>query len=186
MPVDRSRSRDGRRDLGVRKHRLDDVVRGQLITANRNMHVFHCAVSEPRQGYLQLLVLINERGPFGGRLHKPAAKLDVLAAQRVAGGTANGGAGTPGDRDALPRGWRHVAFRGQDHDFVAVAQHRRQRQLPAIDQRADTAVADVGVHGIGEINRRRAARQSDDPAFRREGEHLILEQLELGMLEKVL
>src|SRR5215510_294225 len=40
--------------------------------------------------------------------------------------------------------------------------------------------------GVGEIDRRRAARQGDQIAFRREREDLVLEHLQLGMLEKFL
>ena len=40
--------------------------------------------------------------------------------------------------------------------------------------------------GIGEIDRRRAARQRDQIALGREAEHLILEHLELGVLEEFL
>ena len=63
---------------------------------------------------------------------------------------------------------------------------RRQRQLPAVDHRTDAGVADVGMHGIGKVDRRGIARQSDQPPLRREAEHLILEQLELGVLEEFL
>ena len=68
--------------------------------------------------------------------------------------------------------------------LVAVAQLGRQRHLAAVDQHADAGVADVGVDRIGEVDRRRAARQSDDAALRREAEHLIVEQLEFGVLQK--
>ena len=40
--------------------------------------------------------------------------------------------------------------------------------------------------GIGEIDRGRAARQGDQIALWREGENLVLEHLELGVLEKLL
>ena len=65
-------------------------------------------------------------------------------------------------------------------------QLRRQRQLPAVDHGADAGVADVGVHGVGEVDRRGIARQGDQPPLRREAEHLILEQLELGVLQEFL
>ena len=42
------------------------------------------------------------------------------------------------------------------------------------------------MHGIGEIDRRGAARQRDQIALGGEAEHLILEHLELGVLEKFL
>ena len=59
-----------------------------------------------------------------------------------------------------------------------------QRRVAAIDAAADAAVADAGVNGIGEVDRRRAARQGDELALGREAEDLVLEQLELGVLEE--
>ena len=56
-------------------------------------------------------------------------------------------------------------------------------ELP-VHLRADAGVADVGMDGIGEIDRRRPARQRDQPALRREAENLVLEELELGVLEE--
>ena len=73
----------------------------------------------------------------------------------------------------------------QDLDLVAVPELRGERQLPAVDDGADAGVADVGVHGIGEVDRRGAARQGDQPALGREAEHLVLEQLELGVLQEL-
>ena len=52
--------------------------------------------------------------------------------------------------------------------------------------RADRRIADVGMDRIGEIDRGRAARQRDEPALRGEAEHLIVKQLELGVLEELL
>ena len=78
------------------------------------------------------------------------------------------------------------AFGADDLDLVAVLQLGQQRHDAAVDLAADAGVADVGVDRIGEIDRRRAARQRDQPALRREAEDLVLEQLELGVLEELL
>ena len=51
---------------------------------------------------------------------------------------------------------------------------------------ADRVIADVGVHRVGEVDRRRLARQRDQLALRGEAEHLVVEQLELGVLEEFL
>jgi hypothetical protein len=51
---------------------------------------------------------------------------------------------------------------------------------------ADAVIADFRVHGVGEIDRRRAVRQSDHVAARREAEHLVVEHLQLGVFQKVL
>src|SRR3546814_12118019 len=45
-------------------------------------------------------------------------------------------------------------------------------------------MADVGVYRIGEIDRRRAGRQREEVALRREAEDLVGKHLEPGMLEE--
>ncbi len=70
---------------------------------------------------------------------------------------------------------------------VAVGERGAQRAQLAVDLHARRSrVADVGVHRVGEIERHRPARQADQPAFRREDEHLVEEHLELGVLDQVL
>ena len=72
-----------------------------------------------------------------------------------------------------------------DLDLVAVPELGDERHRPAVDLAADAGVADVGVHRIGEVDGVGAARQRDQPALGREAEHLVLEQLELGVLEEL-
>ena len=55
-----------------------------------------------------------------------------------------------------------------------------------VDAAADAAVADIGVHGIGEIDRIGAARQRYQIALGGETEDLVMKQLELGVLEELL
>ncbi len=107
-------------------------------------------------------------------------RMAFLVARRIAD------ARLAGDDHRLPRGRRHLRLGADDLDLVAVLQFGHQRHDAAVDLGADAGVADIGVDGIGEIDRRRAARQRDQPALRREAEDLVLEQLELGVLEEVL
>ena len=67
---------------------------------------------------------------------------------------------------------------------VAVLQAEVERHDLAVDLRADAVVADVGVHLIGEVERRRARRQREHVALGREDEHLDLEQVELEVLHE--
>ena len=60
-----------------------------------------------------------------------------------------------------------------------------QRHHAAIDLRADAAVADFGVNRVGEIDRRRVARQRDDFAFRREGVNLFGIQVDLQRAQEI-
>ena len=90
-----------------------------------------------------------------------------------------------GDDEPLPLRGRRAAARGHDLDLVAVLQLVAQRHQPAVHLRADAGVADLAVHGIGEIDRRGAARKLDELALRREAEDLVLVQFELGVIEEV-
>ena len=81
---------------------------------------------------------------------------------------------------------RRLRLRRDDLDLIAVGQLGAQRQQAAVDLGADAGVADLRMDRIGEIDRRRAARQRDQIALRREGEDLVLEHFELGVLEKFL
>ncbi len=108
-------------------------------------------------------------------------------AHRGAGGAADRGARLAGDDERLPgRRRRGLRLRGDDLDLVAVLEFGHQRRDLAVDLAADRGVADVGVHRIGEVDRRGPARQRDQLALRREAEHLVVEQFELGVLEELL
>ena len=100
-------------------------------------------------------------------------------------GAANGRAGLAGRRDGLPVGGRQVVLVADNLDFVARLQARHQRHDGAVDLGAHRGVADVGVERVGEVDGRGAARQRDQPAARGEAEHLVLEQLELGVFEEI-
>ena len=64
---------------------------------------------------------------------------------------------------------RRPALLGRDDlDLLAVLQRVVERHHRAVDARAAAAMAEVGVHRVGEIDRRRAARQVDDLALRRQ------------------
>src|SRR5205809_2825867 len=90
-----------------------------------------------------------------------------------------------GDDEALPLRGRRAPARGHDLDLVAVLELVAERHEPSVHLRPDARVADLAVHGIGEIDRRRAARKLDELAPRREAEDLILVQIELGVIEEV-
>ena len=78
-----------------------------------------------------------------------------------------------------------AALGGQDLDEVAALQPVVQRHDAAVDLRADGAVADVGVHGVGEVDRRRVGRQHLDLALRREDVDLVVEEVGAEGLEEL-
>ena len=56
----------------------------------------------------------------------------------------------------------------------------------AVDLGAHRRVADIGMHGIGKIDRRGAARKRNQLAFGRKAEHLVLIHAQLGMFVEFL
>ncbi len=75
---------------------------------------------------------------------------------------------------------------GVGHDFhaVAVAKSRAERNRLAVHARRDAVVADVGVHGVGEVDGRGPARQREDLALGREDVDLLGEEVHLDVLEE--
>ena len=77
-----------------------------------------------------------------------------------------------------------MPLRRFDDDLVAIAQMRIDRNVTAVDVGRDRFVADVRMHRIGEIERRRPAWQRDEPTLRREAKDLVVEEFELRVFEK--
>ena len=90
------------------------------------------------------------------------------------------------DDEVQPVAARLVAGRGHDLDDVAVSQVRAQRNHLAVDARADALVTDVGVHGVREVDWRRAPRERLDQPLRRERVHLFGVQLDFQVLNEFL
>ena len=72
-----------------------------------------------------------------------------------------------------------------DLDDLAIGQRTSQRHDAPIDAGAAAAVPEVGMHVIGEVERRGAGRQVDDLALGRERIDAILEQLGAHLVEEV-
>src|SRR5690606_34956176 len=127
----------------------------------------------------------NLAGAFERAFKYPVTEARILLADRHAGGTAYCGARLARDDDLFPGGRRYLDTRADNLHLVPVRKTRDERHDRTVNLGADRGVADVGMDGIGEIDRGRAARQRNQLALRCEAEHLILEQLELGVLEKL-
>ncbi len=74
---------------------------------------------------------------------------------------------------------------GNDLDGVAVRQLEVERHHAAVDPRAAAAMPQVGVHLVGEIERRRALGQVDDLALGAQGKHPVLEHFGLQAGQQV-
>src|SRR5579871_2997400 len=172
--------------LVVRIHGAHDVGGAHFAAADRRHDIVDRGAGQPRQGAFELLVRIGDLGALAQPLDQAPAEYRVLAANRLAGGAADRGAGLAGNDDRFPGRWRCDLRRGgQNLHLVAILQRRRKRADLAVDLGSDRHVADVGVHRIGKIDRRGAARQRDELTLRGEAEHLVMEQLELGVLEEL-
>src|SRR5215212_4965207 len=163
-------------------HLVDDVAGLQLPGAERDVEVLGLLeaglanhLSEHRRA-LQLAVgqvLLLQRA-----LERLATLGLGLLARLAREPLADLVAGPRGGRQRKPvaRG-PAPALRGQDLDEVAALQTVVERDDPAVDLRADGAVADVCVDGVGEVDRRRAGGQRLDLALRSEHIDLVLEEI---------
>src|SRR5882757_9181796 len=145
-----ARADQARPDIG------DQIVGGGLLEVG--LHAVQALVGD----FVALLVegLVQER----------LAELQVLLALARADEPADGGLGLAGDGEALPGRRRRLGPRGHDLDLVAVGELGAERQHAAVDLGADAGVADLAVHGVGEIDGSRSARQGDQFALGREAE----------------
>jgi hypothetical protein len=74
---------------------------------------------------------------------------------------------------------------GDDLDLVAIAQLAAQRHQVAVDAAGHAAVADVGMHRVGEVDRGRALGHREDLALGREHVDLAGEEVDLDVLEEL-
>ena len=73
----------------------------------------------------------------------------------------------------------------QDLDDVAVPQLVAERLDLAVDARAGDVIAELRVDLVGEVDRRRAAREDAHVALGREDVDLVLEEVDLHALEEL-
>ena len=141
--------------LVVGIHRARDVGGPHLAAADRRHHVVDRGARQPRQRALQLVVGVFDLGAREQPLDDAPAEAGILIAHGGARGAPDRRPRLAGDRERFPRRRRRrLRLRGQDLDLVAVLQFGRQRRELAVDLAADRAVADVGMHRIGEVDRR--------------------------------
>ena len=170
-------------DLELLEDLVDDLRRGQLPRAERDVEVL---------GLLEagLADHSGEDGRAGELLVR-----EVLALERVLEQLATlrleillllareeladlvPGARRSDEREPVAGGAAGSGLAREDLDPVAAAEAVVERNDPAVHLRADRAVTDVGVHRVGEVDRRRAGRQRLHLVLRREDEHLLVEEI---------
>ena len=112
------------------------------------------------------------------------AQGDGIVAAGVFHITADGAAGAAGHGKIQPCRIRLAVGRCDDFHRVARFQFGAQRHGDVVHFRADAAVADVGMNGIGKVNRTRTARQSDDFPFRRNDIRFVGEQIDFDVFQE--
>ena len=80
--------------------------------------------------------------------------------------------------------WMGICSR-QNLDDIAVLNLRAQWNHPTVDARARAGIADFRVNRIGEVNSRRAARQLNHFAHRRESVNVFRIEIELQGIKKI-
>ena len=164
----------------------NDLASRGLAPADGGQQILHAFLAKLAEEWPQARCRRSLPHALEGRFHDVAAKRQILLADGLFRRAPDGGAGLAGNDGAFPGRGRRLGIGEDDLDLVAVLELVHQRHVPAVDLGADAAVADIGVDGIGEIDGVRAARQRDEAALRREAEHLIEEQLKLGVLQELL
>src|SRR5579864_704023 len=177
-------------DLQPLEHLVDDAPGGQLPGAEREVEVLGLLVAgladhareHGRAGELAVREALRlQRG-----LERIAAlRLEVfllLAREELPDLVAR--PGRRGEREPVTRR-SAPALRREHLDPIAALQLVMKRNDAAVHLRADGAVADVGVHRIGEVDRRGARGQRLDLALGREDEHLFVEEIGAERLDEL-
>src|SRR5690606_32549330 len=123
------------------------------------------AEAEARRGALQILIAQFAVLLGQDALQDLAAEAGILAPDRSPGRPPYGRTRLAGDHHPLPRRRRRLRLRPDDLDLVAVVELADQRRVAPVDAAPDATVAHVGMHRIGEIDRRRPAWQGDQQAL---------------------
>src|SRR5450830_1199338 len=89
------------------------------------------------------------------------------------------------DHEVQPGRVRARAGCTDDLDRGAALQRFGQRRETTVDPTGNAAVADIGVHRVGKVDRRGAFGQLHDPAFGREYVDLVREQVDLHAFDKL-
>ena len=161
------------------------VARCQLAAANRGKHVLDILARQSVQHRLQAFLAEGLSRALEGTFKDAYAEPRELLANGVLGRAAYRGARLASYHHRLPGSRRHLRLGADDLHLVTVLQFGHQWHYAAVDLGANAAVADIGVDGIGEVDRDCAAWQRYQHALRREAEDLVLEQFQPGVLEEI-
>ena len=159
---------------------------------SRELTLTHCCqdivsifLTQSRCGFGHQLVSKVYFVPFQQFFHHFLTETSELFALCRPCCTANGGFGFACNCDGFPSGRRHLRVGTDDADFVAVLQFGHQRGVATVDFTTYATVAHRGVNSIGKINRCSTPGQCNELSLRRETEHLVMEQFQTRVLQKL-
>ena len=159
-------------------HGVAEADFGQQIVKGCQLHALKFTLNILWRNLRQLTATAE------GVVEQAASEANGIVALEVFQQLANFGARFRADDKVQPRGVRACARRGDDFHRLAAGERLRQRIRLAVDARADAGMADIGMHRVGEIHRRRASGQFDNAPFRGENVNLIREQIGFHALNK--
>ena len=119
-------------------------------------------------------VFVTVAKPVQFLFQQPLPQGDAFLRLEVAEMVADRGASLGGRDKTQPLRIGPGPGRGNDFNRLPVLKHRLQRGQLAVDARRYAGIADIGMHGIGEIHYRGIARQLDDLAARGKDVNLAL------------
>src|SRR5690606_21712186 len=118
-------------------------------------------------------------------VEQPLAEGDGFGLALVLEGMADVAARLAGSDEIEPGGIGPCARSGDDLYRLATFQWLGQWRQAPVDGTGNAAVADAGVHRVGEVHRGRALRQFHDPAPGREDVDLVGEQVDVDVLDEL-
>ena len=159
-------------------HGVAEADFGQQIVKRGQLHALKFTLNVLGRDLGQLAATAE------GVIEQAAPEAYGVVALKVFQQLANFGARFRADDKVQPCGVRTCARRGDDFHRLAAGERLRQRIRLAVDAGADAGMADVGMHRVGEIHRRRAGGQFDNAPFRGENVNFIREQIGFHALNK--
>ena len=190
-----------RRARGGHGRRQPALARDRRGAGHQRLHHRHIGDGLARDRLHQPL-LVAQLQPAGGLVHRIGADLrgqarddlveefaaerDRLDALLLANEAADARARLGRGDERRPAGLRLLRLRSQDLDLIAIGDLCAERHHLAVDLGAHRLVAEIGVDGIGEVDRGGALGQLDQLARGGEGEDPILVHRHPGRFEQLL
>ena len=150
----------------------------QQIVKRRELHTVELALDMLRWDLSQLTTAAQRV------VEQTTPQADGIITLEVFQQLANFGACFGAHDKVQPGRVRTCARRGNNFHRLAAGERLRQRVRLSVDARAHAGMADIGMHGVSEVDRRCARRQFDNATFGGENVNLIREEIGFHALDK--